>query len=913
MTARGDDGLVAPTASGEPAPRDRTHGVASVRAAMGRVRDGSAVFLAVVGPPGAGRTAFLATVAGLAAGEGFAVRHGRGVGTRRDPRPTGLLGPPGPGAHSGPPEVYLLDDLHEADRESLAGLARWCDGPRTVPLLVVAAFRRGDPRTERPCVHDLLAAADHVISVAPLGRAGVRALLGERGASLTGTQLSAWTHATGGNPALLVSLLDRVKASRPVAPAHLLDAARARPAPEGLRSRVAEVMNSQPESARRLAHCAVILGDTGDGAVLARLSGLDPAQLAEGRRALLRLGWDVDHREPPVLWDCVSEIAEETLPPACRAALHSRAVELLHGSGAPPERIVPHLLEIGPGEWASTAAVLWDAAEDLLRRGSVDLAIRCLRRALREFPPDSAQRGTFLAALSAAEQGVDTSAALRHAVQANQLLTSVRERAEVVAGVPLTLFLTAPQTTSVLASAGGPQALRDAGTDTEDLALRLEARVRLGTMAAPEAPRDAVGRLRTLVRGPGSAAERELSSALVFAGTLGGRLPRAEAAGLVRRLLDQELPQEASAHGAPALLIAAGTATGVDGPVSRWLGSALVAARERGDEALAARLLSWRAYGALHAGRLADAWADASDACAVAPGPLTDDDWPAVVGLTSVALETRDTQLSGRLGALLEERQGAGISLAGLAGRALRAHAAPVTELPLLLDELLKAARLAEEKAWSSRALFPVDLWSVAPLLRAGRKEDALRLLSRACEAARTAGSQAEVGRTLRLWGTVVGGAYSLSLLAESVSVLRETSNTLELGRALTAYGSRLRAAGRPGSAELFAEADRIADAAGESVLWCWTGTLRGEPRHAVPPGGRGLSDTERRVAALVVLGHTNQETAAALGVTRRAVEKTLTRVYRRMDVEGRSGLVPVVRRMAGRAAFAAGMLSERL
>ncbi len=73
------------------------------------------------------------------------------------------------------------------------------------------------------------------------------------------------------------------------------------------------------------------------------------------------------------------------------------------------------------------------------------------------------------------------------------------------------------------------------------------------------------------------------------------------------------------------------------------------------------------------------------------------------------------------------------------------------------------------------------------------------------------------------------------------------------------------------------------------------------------------LSDTERRVASLVALGHTNQDAADALGVTRRAVEKILTRLYQRLEVDGRSGLVPAVRRMAGRAAFGTGVLADRL
>ena len=75
-------------------------------------------------------------------------------------------------------------------------------------------------------------------------------------------------------------------------------------------------------------------------------------------------------------------------------------------------------------------------------------------------------------------------------------------------------------------------------------------------------------------------------------------------------------------------------------------------------------------------------------------------------------------------------------------------------------------------------------------------------------------------------------------------------------------------------------------------------------------PGSEVMGHSVGWVAALVALGHTNQDTARSLGVTRRAVEKTLTRLYRRLDVAGRAELAPVVRRMAGEAAFRSGVLS---
>ena len=51
------------------------------------------------------------------------------------------------------------------------------------------------------------------------------------------------------------------------------------------------------------------------------------------------------------------------------------------------------------------------------------------------------------------------------------------------------------------------------------------------------------------------------------------------------------------------------------------------------------------------------------------------------------------------------------------------------------------------------------------------------------------------------------------------------------------------------------------------------------------------LTDSERRVASLAVVGHTNNEIAGKLFVTPSTVEQHLTRVYRKLDVKGRAEL----------------------
>lgn len=56
-------------------------------------------------------------------------------------------------------------------------------------------------------------------------------------------------------------------------------------------------------------------------------------------------------------------------------------------------------------------------------------------------------------------------------------------------------------------------------------------------------------------------------------------------------------------------------------------------------------------------------------------------------------------------------------------------------------------------------------------------------------------------------------------------------------------------------------------------------------------PAGLTLTPTERRIAELVALGHSNKEVAAALFVTVKTVERNLTRVYEKLGVRSRSAL----------------------
>ncbi|QLE70584.1 helix-turn-helix transcriptional regulator [Streptomyces rectiverticillatus] len=61
------------------------------------------------------------------------------------------------------------------------------------------------------------------------------------------------------------------------------------------------------------------------------------------------------------------------------------------------------------------------------------------------------------------------------------------------------------------------------------------------------------------------------------------------------------------------------------------------------------------------------------------------------------------------------------------------------------------------------------------------------------------------------------------------------------------------------------------------------------------PPAAAALTPHERRIAHLVLAGHTNKDIAGRLGVSCRAVEQHLTRTYRKLSIQRRAQLAPAL------------------
>ncbi|WP_280689594.1 MULTISPECIES: LuxR family transcriptional regulator [unclassified Kitasatospora] len=141
----------------------------------------------------------------------------------------------------------------------------------------------------------------------------------------------------------------------------------------------------------------------------------------------------------------------------------------------------------------------------------------------------------------------------------------------------------------------------------------------------------------------------------------------------------------------------------------------------------------------------------------------------------------------------------------------------------------------------------------------------------------------------------VGNGRAAVDLLRAAAERQRAAGLPLEVARTLLALGSverRLRH--RPGARAVLLEARELcADRTAHPLLARVMRELGRLDQVAALPGADGglLTASEQRMAGLAADGATNREVAAALFVSVKTVEGTLSRVYRKLGVRSRAGL----------------------
>jgi len=188
-----------------------------------------------------------------------------------------------------------------------------------------------------------------------------------------------------------------------------------------------------------------------------------------------------------------------------------------------------------------------------------------------------------------------------------------------------------------------------------------------------------------------------------------------------------------------------------------------------------------------------------------------------------------------------------------------------------------------------------------------GEHAEAACLLDEQLALARRWGTPRAVGMALHAAGRAGGGGdedAALRLLEEAVELLSRSRARLDLARALVDLGITrhhrgdlagaraqlrrgLRLAQRCGAATLAATAYQALLAAG------------GRPHGYQQNGWGALTDTERKIANLLVLGRANAEIAQTLFITMSTVENHIGRIYAKLGIQRRPQLLSTIIRLA--------------
>ncbi|HZC29053.1 MAG TPA: AAA family ATPase [Gaiellaceae bacterium] len=805
------------------------------------------------------------------------------------------------------PLLIAIDDAHWADVPSLRFLVYLARRVHVLPVLLLVAVRPEEQGARGRVLTELVAdPAVDVVRPEPFTLGAVRTLVQDAfGAAPADSQFirGCWT-TTGGNPFLVTQLIGALRAQggRPTSTAiEQIGEVGLETVARWINLRLAGL----PPSASALTEALAVFGDGADPVLVARLAGLDRASGDETVDGLVSMNILRVSDRLAFVHPLVRSAIYAGLPPRRRARRHAEAARLLWHAGGAVESAASHLLATTPAGDGEVAEILLAAARAATSKGAPDLAVRYLRRALAEPPPD-VLRTELLRELGAAEQSAGQfAAAAKDLRRALEFTDDIAVKIEIAFRLRYALVWSdrahevAPALDAVIAEVAerDPDSARlleaaVAGAQIVDLSTTPTQRARarrlvepafagesvpphISSLAAVEAlfanepaPRVlhfAEQAVRSWDQTPEFA--RGLMSAQLFVALI-----FAEAVPLARRLLDQEIHD----------------------------------ARRRGSAAQFLNAAAFRSMLLYRLGALTEAEADARAALEAAHlhlGTGTTDDGPAPSLHAPMAVAVLLDTLIERANAEEAERVLAETGLADAASALLlftfligtrarlRASQGRTSEAVSNLLEL--GAQI--EGALVSPALVP---WrSQAALALAGENVDeAHRLAREELELARDFGAPRALGVALRAAALTGRPKERIPLLREAVDVLEESPARLEHARVLVDFGATLRRQGARSEARTVLERGMdSAQACGATALAelarmeLRAGGTR--PRRLALTGIDSLTSAERRVAALAARGLSNRQIAQTLVVSLPTVETHLRHVFRKLDITSRTQL----------------------
>ena len=792
------------------------------------------------------------------------------------------------------PLALVVDDAHWGDAPSLRLLNYLTNRIADLPVAVIVACRVSAEWPEPASVAALAASrATRVLRLTPLSEDAVTTVVRARLGEADEAFCAACADATGGNPFYLEELLRTVEAEG--VPPTDEGAAQVRDlVPDAVRRSIFLRLSRLPAEAAALAQAVVVLHQA-SVADAAALAGVHPDQAGRIADTLTAAGVFAEREVLTYSHPIIRATVYEDIPLAERGRMELRAAKLLSTAGAPAERVSEHLLAAPPSREPWAVDPLRLAAANALASGVPESAVRYLRRAVAEAPPDAETE--VLLELAQAEAAAADPEAPERLVAVVRRLDDPLSRARVQLTLGRALSAQGRFADSARAFLDGAADAR--GRDF-DLFVELEAGYLGVARFDPALHAAAAERFEQLVRQPpekDAPGHRpvlaDVALTRAWAGARAAEVrPLVERAWAGGALLAEQGPD------APSIYVLTGAILAIDELEFELevLGSTLREARRRGSVMAVATASYCRSLPLYFLARIPDALADAEQAVRAER-----DGWevflPCARALCALSLLERGDPERAERALELRDAERWRESLQYVPYLDARARLLLAQRRPNeALVTALELGRLVEETyGGTGRGFLQWRCTAALAAAATGDRKEAVDLCEEELELARAGDRAREIGATLRTSAVLETGERRVKLLQEAVETLERSQSTLELLRALVDLGGVLRRAGRRQEArQPLRRALELASAGGATAL---AERAREEllaagarPRRTVLGGVEALTPSELRVARLAAEGLLNREIAEALFISRKTVDYHLGHVYQKLEVP-REGL----------------------
>ena len=271
------------------------------------------------------------------------------------------------------PCLWLLEDLHAADLQTLDLLTFLAQPLRVLRALVVVTARPRDPRLDERGEQRLLRMARDGLDVrlGALDAAAVAQLARRHAGDVSERVIYELLEVTSGNPLFVVECARAIKAGG-FHSAHGVSPT--------IRQVVLERLQLLPEATRQLLESGSVLGRDFTAALLGRMHELLPARVVDALLPALRSGVAVERAPGSFAFShvVVQSAVYESLTAEQRSLLHRRAERALQGLPDSAEvslELARHALGgLAPDTEAQALALVQQAAELLEESGAFDRA-----------------------------------------------------------------------------------------------------------------------------------------------------------------------------------------------------------------------------------------------------------------------------------------------------------------------------------------------------------------------------------------------------------------------------------------------------------------------------------------------------------------------------------------------------------